>query len=183
MHYDASGDAERLATPLRQWAKLGFIRGLVGLRSDIGPDGRMTLPSAAFHEAAASSIGDPEQIGREEYEARRAYADAVEARLRDIQSDVIATHYRNVACGWVVDLVLGILYVLCAYLIGREFGALHVVTLAFISLIAIKTVLLQMTVRRLIKYSLATFQAESSTIRMPWQRSDGTSLHEPQPAA
>jgi len=169
MSYDARGDADRLAVSLHQWARLGFLRGFAGMRSDLGPKGRVVLPSAAFREAAAAAIGKPESVGEEEYGARAAYVEEVESILHSIQSDVIADHYGRANLGWAVDLAMGWLIVLFAAIAWYFVGIMHPVTISILVVLPALSVAVQLVARKKIAAAMKAFRMESSEIRMPWQ--------------
>jgi hypothetical protein len=47
-NYDSDIIVEQLSAPMKKWAKMGFMRGFVGLRTEALPKGKMVLPSAAL---------------------------------------------------------------------------------------------------------------------------------------
>lgn len=169
MNYDARSDADRLAAPLLHWSRLGFLRGFAGMRSDLGPKGRVVLPSAAFHEASLRAVGDPVAVGDDEYRARLAYVNEVEAILQGIQSDVIADHYAKAKQGWAVDLAMGWLIVLLAVVSWYFFGMLHPLTISVLVVLPALSVAVQLVARHRIASAMKAFRMEASEIRMPWQ--------------
>lgn len=171
MKYDPIIDSERYAAPLQEWARLGYLRGFAGMRSDLGPKGKMSLPSAAFHQAAMASIdtppGDPEEM-----RARRTYVEAVEANLMEIQSEVIDDHYAKAMRGWVMDFIVGVISLGICLLAWWQLGLYHPLTIALLVLISLKTIIIQYVVRRMIAGTMKAFAAKTSDIRLPWATPD-----------
>jgi hypothetical protein len=167
MTYDATADSERYAAPLREWASMGYLRGFAGMRSDLGPKGKMTLPSAAFHQAAVASLETP-PADETEMSARREYVESVEANLMRIQSGVIADHYSKAQRGWIMDLAVGFLSAAICLIAWITLGLYHPVTISLLVLISAKTLIIQYFVRRMIIGSMGAFAAKTTDIKLPW---------------
>lgn len=164
--YDAAGDAERLAAPMRKWARIGFMRGFSGIRGEVLPKGKMKLPSAAFHEAASKDI--PEGATDDENLARIAYVEAVEARLREVQAKAINDHFRKAALGQAADVAVGLLFLGLGIGLIVRVGPYHPVTLVLIGLFAVKLLFMHLSVRRLLRIAQAAFKTQADDIVMPW---------------
>lgn len=167
MKYDAITDSERYAAPLHEWARLGYLRGFVGMQADLGPKGEVSLPSAAFHEVAFAAIyvppGDADEIA-----ARTAYVEAVEANLMRIQSSVIEEHYAKASRGWITDLIIGLVTIMIFLTSWWCLGIDHPLTLAILVLTTLKTIIVQIIVRKKIVRTMKAFAAKTSDVRMPW---------------
>lgn len=166
MEYDAVKDAEELAEPMRRWARIGFMKGFAGVRTEVLPKGRVSLPSAAFHDAATKGLDEVEE---EEAARRRAYIAAVEARLREVQAQSIQQHYARSVMGRIADFALGLMVVALAVGLIFRFGAFHPVTLAFLVLFAAKLAFMQVSVRRFLKVADEAFNQQADRIRLPWR--------------
>jgi hypothetical protein len=168
--YDAQADAKVLAAPLKKWAWVGFLRGFSGFRKSMLPVGRFILPSTAFSEVAYASI-DRERDGEEEYERRLAYIMAVEEILAGKQSEFVLNHYKNTIRGHVADFLLALLFVVLGGLLIYRVGPFSPLTWTMLSLIGIKIIFLQVSVRRAIGIAQDAFQAKKEDIVLPWTKS------------
>lgn len=167
MKYDPISDAERLAAPLQEWTRLGFLRGFAGMRSDLGPKGKMCLPSAAFHQAAFASLNSP--VGdADEKAARLAYIKTVESSLTRIQTQAIDEHYAKATKGWITDLAVGLITLVICALAWWHLGLQHPLTISLVALISMKTIIIQLVVRRIIGDAMKAFAATTTDIRLPW---------------
>lgn len=166
--YDAEGDARRLSVPIRKWKGMGFLRGFAGIRQEVLPKGKMSLPSAAFHEAAVEGLVD---VGDEaERKRRNAYIAAVEARLRETQAEAIAGHFRMAALGRIADVALGLFVIaLTAGLVVR-FGPFHPLTFVFLLLFAGKLAFMHFSVVKMLKEANVAFLSDPSQIPLPWRQ-------------
>lgn len=167
--FDSRADAERLAAPLRAWARLGFLRGFAGTRSDLGPKGRLVMPSAAFREAVQASLGGASPVDEHEAQARRRYVEDVETYLHDFQSNVVVDHYRKAFLGWCVDLAMGWTIVAIAVAAWYFLGIHHPATMTLLVLLSAKVVLIQVFVRRRISQAMVAFRSSSADVSLPWQ--------------
>lgn len=164
--YDAEMDAEKLSVPMKKWARMGFLRGFAGVRGEVLPKGKMSLPSAAFHEAATRGLQD---IGNpDEFERRHVYISAVESKLREVQAEAISDHFRKAALGRAADFALGFMVIaLTAGLIVR-LGAFHPLTFVFLILFAAKLLFMHLSVRGMLNAANAAFKTQASEVRLPW---------------
>jgi hypothetical protein len=144
---------------------MGYLRGFAGMRSDLGPKGKLSLPSAAFHQAAMAALNIP-PCDEPEMSARTAYVEAVEANLMRIQSVVIEDHYSKAQRGWIIVAIsLIALYTL---------GLYHAVTISLLVLISLKTLIIQIFVRRMIVGTMIAFAAKTTDVRLPWSVPEAT---------
>jgi len=167
MKYDALADAEHYAAPLHEWARLGYLRGFVGMQADLGPKGEVSLPSAAFHQAAAEALHEPEGDA-EEVAARLAYVEAVEANLMRIQSSVIEQHYAKAKRGWITDAIIGLATIAVFLSMWWYLGIDHPLTLTILVLTALKTFIVQIIVRKKIVRTMKAFATKTSDVKLPW---------------
>jgi hypothetical protein len=165
--YDAKTDAALFAESLRAWAKLGFLRGFAGVRSEIIPGGKMTLPTAAFHRIATESLeeGAPDKV---EIERRRLYISDVSTMLSEHQSFYIDQHYKGFILGHVVDIVVGLAVIAIMAGLFYTYGPFHPIPLALVGLLGVKLIFLFLSVRRMIKIAQNTFTSKAAMIRIPW---------------
>jgi len=169
VEYDAENDAEKLSEPMRKWAQVGFMKGFAGVRGEVLPKGRVSLPSAAFHDAATEGL---DQVSPEEAERRKAYIAAVEARLREVQAKSIQDHFMRAAWGRVADLAVGVLVVVLTIGLIVRVGAFHPVTFVFLVLFAAKLAFMQLSVRRFLKVADEAFNQQADRIRLPWKEAE-----------
>lgn len=165
MDYDAERDAEELASPMRRWARIGFMRGFAGIRAEVLPKGKVSLPSAAFHAAATKGI---EEVGEEEAARRHAYISAVESKLRKVQATSIQDHFVKATLGQVADIAIGILVLSLTIGLIARFGPFHPVTFVFLVLFAMKLGFMQLSARRFLKAADEAFNQQAEDIRLPW---------------
>lgn len=168
-HYDAMEDATALAAPLRKWARIGFLRGFSGIRKEILPMGEMVLPSKAFAEVAWESLDSiPHESA--EYEKRHRYVLEVEEILRQRQTQFVEDHYRNSVLGHVCDFLLALVFMALMAALIMTVGPFSSLTLSLLSLIGIKILFLQISVRRAIGIAQAAFKVSRDDIRLPWDK-------------
>jgi hypothetical protein len=165
--YDAKGDANALAAPLRKWARIGFLRGFSGVRREILPMGAMVLPSKAFSEVAWESL-EQTPSDTPEYEERHRYILDVEEILRQRQTQFVEDHYRNSVWGHVCDFLLAMLFAVLMVELLLTVGPLSVLTLVLLALIGVKIVFLHVSVRRAIRIAQSAFQVSHEDIKLPW---------------
>jgi hypothetical protein len=165
--YDAKGDAALFAESLRSWAKLGFWRGFAGVRSEIIPGGKMTLPSQAFHKKANEflELGSPDA---EELKRREYYMDEVIAMLTSHQQHYIDQHYKRFILGHIVDVIVGLVVIALMAGLFYTYGPFHPVPLSLVGLLGVKLIFLFLSVRRMIKIAQNTFTSKAAMIRIPW---------------
>lgn len=166
--YDAKTDAASFVGSLRSWAKLGFLRGFAGVRGEIIPGGKMTLPSSAFHRKATESleVGSPDA---DELQRRKQYMVEVSALLSEHQSFYIDQHYKRFILGHVVDIAVGLVVVGLMAGLFYTFGPFHPVPLSLAALLGVKLIFLFLSVRRMIKIAQHTFTSKAAMIRIPWE--------------
>jgi hypothetical protein len=152
---------------------MGYLRGFAGMRSDLGPKGKLSLPSAAFHQAAMAALNIP-PCDEPEMSARTAYVEAVEANLMRIQSVVIEDHYSKAQRGWIMDFVVGVLSVAISLIALYTLGLYHAVTISLLVLISLKTLIIQIFVRRMIVGTMIAFAAKTTDVRLPWSVPEST---------
>jgi hypothetical protein len=169
INYDAKVDAALFAESLRSWAKLGFWRGFAGVRSEIIPGGKMTLPSTAFHRKAMEILetGSPTDL---ELERRRQYVSEVSTILLEQQSFYIDQHYKRFILGHVVDVIVGLAVVALMAGLFYTYGPFHPVPLSLVGLMGVKLIFLFLSVRRMIKIAQNTFTSKAAMIRIPWDK-------------
>ncbi|TLX16637.1 hypothetical protein [Rhizobium sp. MHM7A] len=165
--YDSKADAALFAESLRSWAKLGFWRGFAGVRSEIIPGGKITLPSVAFHKKATEILElnspDAEELKRREY-----YIDEVMAMLSLHQQHYIDQHYKRSILGHIVDVIVGLVMVALMGGLFYTYGPFHPVPLSLVGLMGVKLIFLFVSVRRMIKIAQNTFTSKAAMIRIPW---------------
>lgn len=170
MGYDARDDALALAKPLRTWARMGFLRGFVGMRRDLGPSGRMVLPSTAFYEAAMAGLADPLPANAAEASARLAYVEEVEGMLQALQTSLVHEHYRKALHGRIVDIAVGFLSAVLVGLSWVELGIEHPVTVGILLILSAKAILIHIFIRRMVSGAMGAFLASASDVRLPWRQ-------------
>lgn len=164
--YDAEGDAWRISASMRKWKSIGFLRGFAGIREEVLPKGKMSLPSAAFHEAASEGLDGIEDTA--EQGRRKAYIATVESRLREIQAEAISGHFRMAALGRMADMALGLFVIgLTAGLLIR-LGPFDPLTFAFLVLFAAKLGFMHISVVRMLRKANVAFLVDPSQIALPW---------------
>lgn len=166
MEYNAEKDAEKLSEPMRRWARIGFMRGFAGIRGEMLPRGKVSLPSAAFHAAATQGI---DEVGEEEAARRRIYIAVVEARLREVQAESIHDHFMKAAWGQIADFGVGVLVVVLTVGLLVRVGPFEPITFAFLLLFALKLGFMQLSVRRFVKVAEEAFNHQADRVRLPWR--------------
>jgi hypothetical protein len=166
--YDAVGDAERFAEPLKAWAKFGFMRGFSGMRGAMIPEGQVSLPSAVFFEIANLHLTDDE-ASPAEIERRKQYILSVTSILTSKQTLYIDEHYRRTIQGHAVDFASASIFVTVIIGLILEYGPYHPLVLVLIGMIGVKMIFLSFSVRRMVKIAQSTFKRETHAIRLPWQ--------------
>lgn len=167
--YDAGADAERLLVTIRKWAGMGFLRGFAGIRQEILPKGKMSLPSAAFHEAAVAGLD--ELTDEAEVARRRAYIDEVESKLRETQASAINEHFRKAALGQVADAALGFFVIALTIGLLWRVGPFNPLTFVFLILFAAKLAFMHFTVRKMLNAATKAFKSHPDDIVLPWKNS------------
>jgi len=174
--YDAEGDALRISAPIRKWKGMGFLRGFAGIGKEVLPKGRMSLPSAAFHEAASEGLEEVEDEA--ERKRRAAYIAAVEGKLREVQAEAIAGHFQMAALGRLADAALGLFVIALTVGLLVRMGPFHPITFAFLTLFAVKLVFMHFSVTKMLGEANVAFLAEPSQIDLPWDRVERASQEE-----
>ncbi|WP_327211393.1 hypothetical protein [Rhizobium leguminosarum] len=166
--YDATQDALSHGRILRQWAMAGFMRGLAGTRTELLPQGGLSMPSEAFRERAEASLRADGSDG-EERSAREAYAAEVEELLLDAQRNAVERHWLLARIGVAVDILLS----LAAILVFGELSALHgvfePVTLGFLGLVGTSFIMLSFAAKRVVVLSREVFLAKPEEYPLPWE--------------
>lgn len=165
--YDAERDAARFATPLRNWARVGFLRGFSGMRNAIIPQGEVSLPSAVFNEIAHQHLRDGE-ASDDEVAKRSRYIDEVTNILTEMQGHYIELHYRRSIQGHLVDFVSALLFVGLMGGLIYQYGPYHPIPLTLIGLLASKMIFLWISVRRMVGIAQKTFNRDTHSIKLPW---------------
>jgi hypothetical protein len=166
--YDAAQDALMHGRILRQWALAGFMRGLAGTRTELLPQGGLSMPSEAFRERAEASMRADGSAGAERT-AREAYVAEVEELLLDAQRNAVERHWLLARIGVFVDVFLS----LSAILLFGELSALHgvfePVTLGFLGLVGTIFILLSFAAKRVVLLSREVFLAKPEEFALPWE--------------
>lgn len=166
--YDATRDALRHGAILRQWALAGFMRGLAGTRTELLPQGGLSMPSEAFRERAEASLRDLPSDEPDRH-AIEAYVADVEEMLLEAQRHAVERHWLLARIGVLVDVLLS----LAAVLVFGQLSALHgvfaPVTLGFLGLVGTAFIMLSFAARRVVVLSREVFLARPEEFVLPWE--------------
>lgn len=173
--YEAAEDARRHGRILRQWALAGFMRGLAGTRTELLPQGGLSMPSEAFRERAETSIRNDAPEGAERA-AREAYLTEVEEFLLEAQRKAVERHWLLARIGVLMDVLLSLAAILVFGQLSAIHGVFDPVTLAFLGLVGTAFIMLSFAAKRVVVLSREVFLAKPEEFALPWERpSDPTS--------
>jgi hypothetical protein len=166
-NYDSDIIVEQLSAPMKKWAKMGFMRGFVGLRTEALPKGKMVLPSAAFNEVALKAI-DEGKPTYEEMTLRTRFVAEVDQKLREMQGEAINRHFKFATIGQFVDIVMAIgITILIVGLLIRV-GPYHPITMALVPLFGVKLLFVRHSAKRVLNIAQQAFKSKADQIGLPW---------------
>lgn len=158
---------ERLSAPINKWARMGFLRGFCGMRTEALPAGRMTLPSAAFNDIATRCLlhGAPDE---EETEVRKRFILDVDEDLRAAQSSAIKKHFKYAAIGQIFDIIMAISIIAIFIGLVVNVGVFEPLAFMLILLLSISLIALRISANRVVKVAEQAFKVQADDIRLPW---------------
>ena len=167
--YDAHKDADDLLKPLKKWASIGFLRGFSFTRREVVPEGFMALPSTVFLKVATESLKES-QVDKDERASREKYVQEVEEILRERQNKLVDAHFKSSVIGRVLDILLGLAFVLLMVTLFLSVGPFSKFTISFMVGMSLILMLLQLSVGRFIKVAEAAFFMEKTSVKLPWSK-------------